>query len=332
MAADLNLHRCITKMPHLKRECYERTRLYFLVYICDHHCSLIYGKPPMTREFRTLRSPKAFLQSEFCTSDDIKLISQVDLWGISSRVFDIFGADIEASITSERIAELDTLSRTYDICRSTILGAIPIDPGDGFPRQLYDLYVHCAKLSLFSLIFRGSSQRCARPSPNPNGMEKFEKSALASALAIVQSVSWGREIQQHLEMLPTYFGTMIAFASVSLLKFWNKEPSMTYFDKKEVAVTLNRLVEVFSAASARVQPGHPLRSVSKSLKMAMDEYCQPVDPCDLAYTPEALNNAMFGFDDFGGSFMETEYSEAYNGLSSQLAPEFHSDFSGFQSL
>lgn len=81
MAAELNLHRCISKMPHTKRECYERTLLYFMVYICDHHCSLSHGRPPMTRDLRSLKSPRAPLQSEFSAPSDLKLISQVELWG-----------------------------------------------------------------------------------------------------------------------------------------------------------------------------------------------------------------------------------------------------------
>src|ERR1700761_7737052 len=109
MAADLNLHRCITKMPHTKTQCYERTRLYFLVYMCDQHCSLIYGRPPITREYRSLNSPRTFLRSRLCTAEDVKLIGQVDFWSISSRVFDIFGADTEAPITKQRATALESL-------------------------------------------------------------------------------------------------------------------------------------------------------------------------------------------------------------------------------
>jgi hypothetical protein len=200
----------------MKIECYERTRLYFLVYICDHHCSLIYGKPSLTREFESLKTPKAFLGSKFCTPADAKLISQIELWSISSRVFDVFGADIEALITNERVAELKSLSGCFDICRASAIASS--DSPDIFSQQLFDLYIHCAKLYLFSHTFRGSSQRYERCSLPFNGMEKFERSALENALAIVRSVAWGDEIQSRLERLPSHFSTMIAFASISLIK------------------------------------------------------------------------------------------------------------------
>ncbi|PMD46818.1 hypothetical protein L207DRAFT_380313, partial [Hyaloscypha variabilis F] len=266
---DLNLHRCITKMPHTKKECYKRTRLFFLIYICDHHCSLIYGKPSMTRELRSLKSPKSFLQSKFCTPADMKLISQVELWSVSRRVFDLFGADTESSIINERVSELESLSRCFDVCRSNAM-SIHESPGNFF-QNLFDLHIHCAKLSLFSHAFRGSSKRHESLSSLPvQGMEKFERSALESALAVVRAVAWDVQIQNHLEILPSYFGTMIAFASISLIKAWGNEPTMCYLDQNEVSSALDRLVEVFQACSERIQPEHPLCSFAKSLKIVME--------------------------------------------------------------
>jgi len=316
IATDLNLHRCITKMPHSKKECYERTRLYFLVYICDHHCSLIHGKPPMTREFRSLKSPRAFLQSKLCIPEDVKLVSQVELWSISSRIFDIFGADTEASIASERVAELDSINRSLDMCRSTALGGITIDDGPGdFSQQLFDLYIHCSKLYLFSHTFRGTSQKYAGSSAAFRGTEKFERSGLDSALAIVRAVAWGNEIQMHLEALPTYFGTMIAFAFVFLIKAWGKEPTIRHLDKSEVSSALNRLVEVFHASSTRVQSGHPIRSIAKSLRISMNEYCQPsTGHFNVGYIPAALDDAMLALDNVGSNSLVLDYLGDYNSL------------------
>lgn len=114
ISTELDLHRCITKMPHTKRECIERTRLYFLVYICDHQCALIHGRPPMMREFQSLKSPKVFLQSSLSTPDDLQLISLVELWSVSSRVFDLFGADVEVSLNFSRfLLPLSDISRVF---------------------------------------------------------------------------------------------------------------------------------------------------------------------------------------------------------------------------
>jgi hypothetical protein len=334
MATELNLHRCITKMPHVKRECYERTRLYFVVYVCDHHCSLIYGKPPMTRDFRSLKNPGAFLQSRFCNSEDVKLINQVGLWSISSRVFDMFGADTEASIADERVAELDSLNRSFDLCRSAVFGSIIIDdygPSD-FYQQLFDLSIHCAKLSLFSHTFRGSSQRNSNSSTAIHGAGKFERSGFESALAVVRTVAGGDEIQKRLEMLPSYYGTMIAFAFISLIKAKGKEPAMGYLDQDKTSSVLYRLVEVFETSSARVQPGHPLCSVTKSLRIAMGEHCQPgTKLSSVESLPDVTDNDMLSFDNITNNSLGLDLLGDYDNLLSHSS-DFHTGFFDLQDL
>ncbi|KAH8810625.1 hypothetical protein F5884DRAFT_853996 [Xylogone sp. PMI_703] len=332
IATDLDLHRCITKMPHVKRECYERTRLYFLVYICDHHCSLIYGKPPMTREFRSLKNPRAFLESDLCIPADEKLVSEVELWSINSRVFDIFGADTEATIAIDRIAELDSLNRSFDLCRSTVFGAITMDEGpNDFSDQLFDLHFHCAKLYLFSHTFRGSSQKSTRSSATSHRLEKFERGGVESALAIVRSVACGYEIQRRLEMLPSYFGTMIAFASIFLIKICRRETTMLHIDKNEVAASLSRLAEVYSACSERVQPRHPLCSVSKSLKIAMNEYYQQpvINDLGVEFIPAGLDNSIFALENIGNGPSILDCLGGYTDLVPN-AQDFHPNFSNLR--
>jgi hypothetical protein len=153
MANDLNLHRCITKMPHTKIKCYERTRLYFLVYICDHHCSLIYGKPSLTREFESLKTPKAFLGSKFCTPADAKLISQIELWSISSRVFDVFGADIEASITNN---ELQNSNHSIAVSISVVLTRLLIRTAQAYFLNSSSISTSTAPNYTFSLTPSGA--------------------------------------------------------------------------------------------------------------------------------------------------------------------------------
>ncbi|CZR58310.1 uncharacterized protein PAC_08202 [Phialocephala subalpina] len=325
MANDLNLHRCITKMPHAKSECYERTRLYFLVYVCDHHCSLTYGKPPMTRDFHSLKSPKTFLQSAHCIPGDEMLINQVELWSISSKVFDIFGADIEASITEERVAEIEALGSCFDLCRSTCHrpDTAGIAQPYEFSQQLFDLYIHCAKLSLFSHTFRGSSHKHARSPATFDEKGKLERCALDGALSIVQSIAFGTDFQQRLEFLPSYFNTMIAFASISLMKASEREPMMSYLDKAEVSTALYRLVEVFQGCSTRVQAEHPLRSVARSLRNAMNQFCQPS-----ANNVDPLENGNLALDNYGNC----SWSMDYIGDCNNFLPypnEFDPGFLGF---
>jgi hypothetical protein len=75
---------------------------------------------------QSLKSPKVFLRGTLYTADDSKLISQVELWSVSSHVFDLFGADTEASIGLQRPAELQSLSCSFDQCRLDLLAPMPL--------------------------------------------------------------------------------------------------------------------------------------------------------------------------------------------------------------
>lgn len=252
----------------------------------------------MTREFQSWNSPRVFLQSKFCSPSDVLLVSHLELWFTSSRVFDIFGADTEAFITEDREAQIELLSRSFDTCRSDLFGGMAIDSGPArFSQRLFDLHIHCAKLSLFSHSFRGSLAKHARPPEYSRRIEEFERCALESALAIVRSVAYGGEIQKHLEWLPSYFDAMLAFASISLMKSQTKESTVHYLDRNEVLSALRSLVEVFEACSARIQPEHPLSSVAKGLQIAMKEFDQvSVNNPDMQVVPGGLENYMFAFD------------------------------------
>ncbi|KAK0509191.1 hypothetical protein JMJ35_008562 [Cladonia borealis] len=116
IAGELNLHRCITKMPHTKKICYDRSRLHFLVYICDHHCSLSHGRPPMTREIKAVKSLRAL---KFSTAADLDLISQVELWSISTQVFDSFGAATDRTFVHSRRRPPEETDGGYERADST---------------------------------------------------------------------------------------------------------------------------------------------------------------------------------------------------------------------
>ncbi|KAJ5757690.1 uncharacterized protein N7511_006384 [Penicillium nucicola] len=269
-------------MPHTKRACYDRTRLYWLVYICDHHCSLIHGRPPLTRDFKSLRRPRDFLQSYFTSPSDLNMISQVELWSISSRVFDMFGADIECHVISQRPDELSRLNISYDGWREEWLSMLSFPKPAGFSRRAFDLYFHSAKLYLFSHVFRGSSSQLVSPShgikqttgPATN-VNTFVNSAMKSALAIICCIVDDTDTdttnskESWLEKLPPYIGTMIAFACVCLVKVSRQQTPMACdMQGEDIPGYLHRLVRILRLSPVMNQPVHPLVSIARSLETA----------------------------------------------------------------
>ncbi|KAL4891208.1 hypothetical protein BDV59DRAFT_194421 [Aspergillus ambiguus] len=289
IGAELDLHRCITKMPHGKLACYDRTRLYFLLYLCDHHCSLSHGRPPLTRDFHSLKNPRDFLQSKFSTRSDVNLISQIELWSINSRVFDGFGADTENAIATERSAELERLSAVYDRWYHEWLHTVSFDyiKEHAFLYKMFELYAHSAKLYLFSHVFRGLTQDAELSIElSKQGVYKYAQNGMESALSIIRCiVDDESEPKLWLARLPLYFGTMTAFASRVI----------TNINPDEIRGYLRRLIQILQSSLELEHSTHPFLSIARSLELAaIGQLC--ADHGDPNYNENEPSE--FSFDSF----------------------------------
>ena len=252
-------------MPHTLESCYDRTRLYLLVYICDHQTSLSHGRPPMTREIRNLKEPRTFLDSVFSTSLDLPLISRVELWSISAQVFDIFGAATDSAFISSRWSELEHLSNAYELWRqewtTKLKTQLENEPA------ILDLYFHSARLYLCSHIFRGPEQDYARTEESPNFLNRFGHSATQSALSIVYRMTELNQAQVS-SKLPFYFSTTVAFASIFLLK----GPCRTLYlvDRDQAINYLQAMGTLAQSSSTISNTNHPVSTIANSLKAALD--------------------------------------------------------------
>ncbi|KAJ6438795.1 hypothetical protein O9K51_08196 [Purpureocillium lavendulum] len=311
IATELDLHRCIIKMPHAKRDCYDRTRLYFLVYLCDHHCSLSHGKLPLTRDFQLLKSPRTFLETEFALPSDQRLISQVELWSIFNRVFDLFGADVDCCIAMQRLAEISSLDDLYEQWYSEWSAILQFGRrGDNSSsRHIFDLYYHCAKLYLFSHVFRGQTREDLEldSEPSASSPNSFARRALEHALCVVCIVT--NEPRDRLQNLPCYIGAVIAFASVCLVKAASQNSqAVCGTDEEDIVTHLRHLVKALQPSVHGSQSGHPLLGIAKSLDAVMMGTQQFDHERHMAQDLNALlgfDLALDGLDVFGGGLEQT---------------------------
>lgn len=273
LAGELNLHRCIPKAPHTKKACYLRTRLYYLVYVCDHHFSICYGRPPLTRDFSSITPPAQFLESEFATEDDARLVSQVEIWTISTRVFDQFSLDPEAHLSDQLIPQLRRLGIALDTWRADWNEKFHVNECVGnYPRKGVGLHFHFAKLFLCSHVFRRAPVAEGDHLQLDPDLEEFATSAIHSATSILQVIAADQEIQSYLHGLPAYFDTMIAFAFVFLLKIWIKNPARLRIDKAGISETLDLLATVLKNVTTAMHPRHLLTSIANSMRKLLDRF------------------------------------------------------------
>ncbi len=278
--------------------------------------SLSHGRPPMTREIRTLKEPRTLLDSKFSTSLDLQLISQVELWSISSQVFDSFGAATDSTFISSRLSELEYFSDAYEHWRQkwTAILETQLEVEPSVPAIL-DLYFHSARLYLSSHIFRGPEQDFARSEDTPNPLDRLGRSATQSALSIVYRMTELNDAQVS-SRLPFYISTTIAFASIFLLK----GPCRTLYhgDRDRAMQYLQALDRLVSSSSAIPNAPYLVSNIANSLKAALDGW-RETEECNDGRIEENVpdvsmnrDNRVFGaadpnaqesaFDDFGLDF------------------------------
>jgi hypothetical protein len=302
ISTQLDLHRCISKMPHTKRECYDRTRLFYLVYLCDHHCSLKYGRPPMTQEWRSLNNPTAFLHCEFSNHRDLGLISQVELWSTTRAVFEQFGADIESTAAMQKLPEVNRFSQAYDQWRQTWCSVLAI--GQQSTGVISELHFSCARLYLYSHLHRGrtpNQQLGSTPEAN-DLINNFKESALSVLRLILDS-------EVRLLDLPSYFGTMLAFATVSLIKI-ARDGNASHDLKQDVLHLMYRLRDSLHVIKLPSSCSHPYGGIAKGLEQATEglqnNHAPTFDnPNDLTFDDNILTDDFWNVDftDFGTNWM-----------------------------
>ncbi|EXK78979.1 hypothetical protein FOQG_16388 [Fusarium oxysporum f. sp. raphani 54005] len=92
IATELNLHQssCFVRALEGDRESFFKARLWYMLYVCDHHFSIAYGRPPMIAESFQIREHELFLSSPLAGPLDTRILSQVSLMQILTRLYDRF--------------------------------------------------------------------------------------------------------------------------------------------------------------------------------------------------------------------------------------------------
>ena len=234
MATELNLHQAFFKAfyspkltPNERALALERARLWYLLYVCDHHFSIAYGRPPVISEIQAIKETDLFLSSPECTPSDRRVISQVTLFVILSRAYNEFGLEAERLMGDDDQTLITHARFIEDLnrWRQTFRHALKIDAHVGdYPAIGVDLHYHFASMMLNSLSLRGRSLPSL--SQLPASLRPLALRALESAHRILAIVLEEPDIQRSLVGVPLYLHSVIAFAVVFLIKMSSRWKSI----------------------------------------------------------------------------------------------------------
>ncbi|TLS26346.1 hypothetical protein PpBr36_05556 [Pyricularia pennisetigena] len=248
-------------------------RLWYNLYICDKHLSILYGRPSLVREDFSIQGWEDFLASPVATDDDRRLISQVALHIILTGVHELFGPDNGSAIPLVYSSQIASFSRQLDHWIgywSTVLKKHFQAIGE-FPAKGALIHYHFAKLYLFSHVFRGLTPG----EPIPAVFRSAATGAVTAATTIVELLLNDPDIGEGLRGMPSYLHAMTAFACVFLLKIATRRREDGLVEVGLVSDLAGKLVGRFR--EVRVGKWHLVHLMADGLAKSAKKLLQTVD-------------------------------------------------------
>lgn len=106
-----NYHRVLAENSEEAMDC---MRIWYILYICDHHLSILYGRPSIVREDASISGWEELMKSSVFTESDKRLVSQMALLIIMSNVRELFGPDTGEPVPRAFATQLTNFSRQID--------------------------------------------------------------------------------------------------------------------------------------------------------------------------------------------------------------------------
>ena len=114
IATEMGLHQSYQRLMRGHSEQYERAQLWYLLYVCDHHFSIGFSRPPVIHEDVAIKNYETFLQSPLVIPGDIRLMGQVALFMILTEAYRIFGSDMECPLSEKDFGQLRVFNVAVD--------------------------------------------------------------------------------------------------------------------------------------------------------------------------------------------------------------------------
>ncbi|KAE8446579.1 hypothetical protein EG329_011772 [Mollisiaceae sp. DMI_Dod_QoI] len=226
MATELNLHHAFYEAFYVpetseeeRRECLEKARLWYLLYVLDHQSSTSYGRPPVMAELRPIKDYEVLLNSLWCTAADRALIAQVTGNVILSKASDLFGLEPKRTMSGDDASVLNHMRFTEDV-HAWKDKWVKLQELDTFTEEHLSrgvqLHHHFSNLVLNSLVLRGRPMDTIQDLPV--SLRPMALKAVQAAHSILQHFIDEPGDREDIVGMPLYLYSMIAFAVVFLMK------------------------------------------------------------------------------------------------------------------
>ncbi|KAN0072039.1 hypothetical protein V8E54_009768 [Elaphomyces granulatus] len=133
----------------------EQARLWYLLYVLEHHFSIAYGRPPIIHEDSTITNHHNLVRSPTASQSDIRLHSQVTLSIILTRIYHAFGPDVDVEVADGYLVQIERFDADIESWRRVWEPRLAGYPYVGaYPYKAVYLHFHFSRLTLNFLTLR----------------------------------------------------------------------------------------------------------------------------------------------------------------------------------
>ncbi|KAI5457519.1 hypothetical protein BGZ63DRAFT_428218 [Mariannaea sp. PMI_226] len=265
----------------------ERMKLWYLLYICDQHLSILYARTPMLGNQESIRNYETYLASMPDSLCNQRVMSQVSLLRILSTASDLFGVGSNERIPTIFKPQLDTFNNQIDTWASTWLSCYSHHPVVGeYPAKAVSLHYYFAKLLICSYVFRGLTHD-ANVDPIPAGFRQIAQMAVQCAMSIIDLTIGDPDLATALVGLPHYFHSMVAYACAFLIKTATVYRGHVDIDMDLTQDKIKQVIQLCN--SIECGQHHLVRWIGKGLQILL---VNCLEPTQATQTPGATGSSQ----------------------------------------
>ncbi|PLB49639.1 hypothetical protein P170DRAFT_475933 [Aspergillus steynii IBT 23096] len=245
----------------------DRVRLWYLIFISDHHLSVLHNRDPLLRSDKDIAMHwETFLNHDQATDSDVRLVSQVALLLIMGQIRDLLGSEQEAQVPQALANQIMHYSRQLDKWFTKFSVLFKPDPHIGeFPRRGLQLHYQFGKLYLGHQVFKGLDGQ-----PIPASFVVAACMAHDAAVAIFEMLlQEEQQLQQNLVGMPHYFHIMIAFAGHFLLEVTKTYALQLSILPDRIFSLIRRVLALFQTTPGLAQ--HPISRMTPGLHRKLSD-------------------------------------------------------------
>jgi len=254
-------------------------RVLYLLYICDHHLSVLYGRSSIMRDNESyITGWEAYLSCQLAVNADRRIAGQICLMYLMNQIRETLGPEdnttvLPASSIDDIVrfeANLDDwIARFSRHNQHALIGQ--------WPNKGAIMHYHWAKLYLTSYSLRGLPETNATI---PEHFLEIASAAVTAATNIITLLLEDKDAHMAIAYVPHHVHGMIAFATMFLLKAATKHAEQLFVDKRHLSNLLAALARQFK--STVVGKDHLIHRMAEGVEKMADM----LDPHSRSRTPK----------------------------------------------